>query len=473
MTQKAQRIRPKPPSGPARGAGKAVSLLDRAIEAQTAGDLKSAKGFYYKQLAARPDDDRSWTNLGGILRREGRREAALAAQRRAHALAPDRLPVRHNFANALDDCGLHDEAAALRRGLLRENPDNPEITQLLVRSLRSSGAEAEALEIALAARQRFSDHAMLGLETAVTQLLMGDYAAGFERYAARWETDKVTRPKTSLPHWTGGDISGKRVLVMYEQGFGDTINFLRYLPHLGELGARVSFLSKGPTERLLSGLSGAETVVTGSPPVRDFDCWASILDIPAAYHRTHSEVPPPIPLHLPDDSRARAREIVRPHADRFKVGVVWSGSATNERNAMRSCHHRKFLRLADIEGVQLFSLYKGPFLARYHADGTAAFVIDAASDDRDLADCAAMIDQMDLVITIDTVTAHIAGSLGKEVWTLLHWEPFWLYGSSGDTTPWYPTMRLYRQSVPDDWDELFARLRVDLAKRTGTGEKAG
>lgn len=144
--------------------------------------------------------------------------------------------------------------------------------------------------------------------------------------------------------------------------------------------------------------------------------------------------------------------------------MVWSGSVTYKGNAFRSFSHRAYLPLADMAGVQLFSLYKGPSLAEFHADGSAAYLVDTASTDRDFADCAATMLEMDLVITSDTATAHIAGSLGIPVWTILHWDPFWVYTHAGETTPWYPSMRLFRQDRPLDWSGVFGR--VEQALRT-------
>ena len=142
--------------------------------------------------------------------------------------------------------------------------------------------------------------------------------------------------------------------------------------------------------------------------------------------------------------------------------MVWSGSSTYKANAFRSFSHTEFLPLADKPGVQLFSLYKGPYLADFVRDGSAAFIVNAASDDRDFADCAAMMDEMDLIITSDTATAHIAGSLGRPTWTVLHFDPFWVFGHKTDETPWYPGMRLFRQGRPMDWGSAFAKVSAAL-----------
>jgi hypothetical protein len=175
---------------------------------------------------------------------------------------------------------------------------------------------------------------------------------------------------------------------------------------------------------------------------------------------------------VPEDSRARARRITAPFRDRFRVGVVWCGSVTYRGNAFRSFPHTELHALLDLPGLQMFSLYKGPELAAFQADGTSAFVLDAGGSDRDFADCAAMMEEMDLVVTSDTATAHLAGSLGVPVWTLLHWDAFWLWQIARETTPWYPSMRLIRQERPRDWAGVLARVRRDLADRIAAAGKA-
>jgi ADP-heptose:LPS heptosyltransferase len=177
-------------------------------------------------------------------------------------------------------------------------------------------------------------------------------------------------------------------------------------------------------------------------------------------------------LTIPEDSRTRAHCITAPFKGKFKVGVVWCGSVTYRGNAFRSFPHTEFHQLLDLPDLQLFSLYKGPELAAFQADGTSAFIVDAGGSDRDFADCAAMMQEMDLIVTSDTVTAHLAGSLGVPVWTLLHWDAFWLWQAAPDTTPWYPSMRLIRQDSPRDWPGVMARLRADLAQKIATRGKA-
>ena len=190
-----------------------------------------------------------------------------------------------------------------------------------------------------------------------------------------------------------------------------------------------------------------------------------MMDLAGLHFSQSTDVPAPTRLNVPADSKVRAAQIVAPFAGKLKVGVIWTGSVTYKGNAFRSFSHTDFLPLADIPDVQLFSLYKGPMLEPYFADGTSGFIVDAGSEERGFADTAATMRAMDLIITSDTATAHIAGSLGVPTWTVLHWDPFWVWTHHGDTTPWYPSIRLFRQKTPLDWSGVMAEVRGALEKQ--------
>lgn len=430
----------------------------RAIAAHHAGRRDEARALYTAHLASHPRDAGIWTNLGVILRDESQHDLALAAQRRAFAISPDSAAVLNNLANILSDIGEGEASLALRRRLLAARPDAPEHLAMEGRTLRALGRHVESARILNDALQRNPQNAELRIQLALTQLAAGDYAAGFANFAARWQTGELTLPRLATPKWDGGPLRGRTLLVLPEQGLGDVLAFARFLPLPPRHGTgRVLVQTPRPLARLLAGLDGA---TTGTPT---HDIRVDLMDLPALHFAVDAAIPPPVALAVPADSRARAQRMTAPHRDRFRIGVVWGGSPTYRGDAFRSFSHRHFHRLLDLPGVQLFSLQKGPGVAAFRADGSDALIIDAGSGDRDLADTAAMIEAMDLIITSCTVTAHLAGTLGRPVWTLLHWDPFWLWGHKGATTPWYPSMRLIRQTRPRDWDGVFARLREGVA----------
>ena len=236
----------------------------------------------------------------------------------------------------------------------------------------------------------------------------------------------------------------------------------RFLPLLKAMEpAEVAMVVKPPLQRLFARLDGVDRLISGARRSDVFDYYTPNMSLPH-FVGMPEDGPPPLPrLNIPADSQARAKAMVAPFRNRFKIGVVWTGSLTYRANHRRATGPDSFLGLAQMPGVQLFSLYKGDAHKDFVESGMAGLIVDACGADRDFADGAALIDEMDLMITTDTAVVHVAASLGKPVWNLLMWEGFWLYGS-GETTPWYPSMRLFRQTSNGDWAELFARVETEL-----------
>jgi tetratricopeptide (TPR) repeat protein len=438
--------------------------LAKARQAHRAGEHSTAFRLYQTYLKDHPKDPHAWGNVGVLLRAAKMHDLAAKAQRRAYDLLPDHSVILHNYANILFDTGDYDASVDIRHMSMAALPDDPEQPTLLGRALRACGRAEEAERVINEGLKRFPEYAELRLQLALCQLARGEFKEGFRNYSARWETGELARPDLPLTRWQGEPVAGKTVLVMPEQGFGDTVFAARFLPRLQQAGARVLLYCKTPLTRLLSNLEGVSALAHNDLSKAEVDLWASLLDLPGLIG--NASVPPPARLDLPDDALTRADKIIEPHAGAFRVAVVWSGSTGYKGNHKRSFSHRRFLSLTDSPEVQLFSLYKGPLLQRMIDDGSGLFLIDAAGNDRDFADSAALISRMHLVITMDSAIAHIAGSMGVEVWNLLDYDPYWLYGHQGETTPWYPSMRLIRQPGPGDWDAVFDRVRADLADRT-------
>ncbi len=423
-----------------------------------------ALAAYADYLSMAPNDGGIWSNYGVFLRGRGQHDLALAAQERALALMPDAVNVLNNCANVLSDLGQSERSLDLRRRILDQTPDDPAQKAMLGKTLRSLGRYDEAIDYLEGAFARHPDHAELGVQLAMALLAAGRYAEGFRAFDIRWKTGELKPRNLSLPKWDGTPLDGRTILVLPEQGYGDAVTFARFLPALRRFRpARVMLQCETPLLRLMAHVEGADW--TGRDvPLSEVDVWTNLMDLPVAHFEASPTVPDPTRLTIPEDSRARARGLVAPFADRFRVGIVWSGSTTYRGNSFRSFSHTAFHALLDLPEVQMFSLYKGPEVAAFKADGTAAFIPDIGSTDRDFADCAAMMEEMDLILTSDTATAHIAGSLGVKVWTLLHWDAFWLWTHQGGATPWYPSMTLIRQPRPRDWDSVFAEVRARLLR---------
>lgn len=436
-----------------------------AIDAHQANDAAAAMAGYAAYLAEQPDDGTIWSNLGVLHRRAGRYDMALRAQERAVAIVPDARNVQINLANILSDLGHYDASIAVRKTLLNGAPDDLNQVAMIGRCLRGKGDYAGAMDFLNDQVANHPDDAELQIQLAFAQLGARDYVPAFTNYKARWHTGELTPRDQTIPEWQGEPLDGKTLLVLPEQGFGDAILFARFLPVLRDIGGTVHFVCEKPLARLFDGLRGADHVKIGHRRGEPGDYWINMMDLALLHFERYDDVPAPVSLAVPSDSVARAKAIVAPHRDKFRVGVAWTGSETYRGNAFRSFSHRDFLQLVDIPGVQLFSLYKGPALDAYKADGTDAFIIDTAGTDRDFADCAATMQQMDLVVTSDTATAHLAGSLGIETLVALHWDPFWVFSHHGDRTEWYPAMRLFRQTTPQDWGSVMARIADALRSR--------
>ncbi|SEW41445.1 Tetratricopeptide repeat-containing protein [Cognatiyoonia koreensis] len=440
-----------------------------ATRAHQAGEFDAARRAYGEYLSQVPHDGIIWSNLGVLHRSTNRHRMALRSHRRAFALSPQDTGVRNNLSNTLSDIGKYEESIALRRQILEEVPNDPNHLAMIGRCYRGMGDYDAAIAHLSEVIKILPDDPEVQMQLAFAYLGRGDYAKGFELYKARWRAGELRPRNLKFPEWQGQDLSDKTLLVLPEQGFGDAVLFMRFLPSLAKLAAKVRVLVDKPLLRLFSKLPDIELVTAETAGENPADYWINMMDMAAVHFARSRDIPPPTQLHIPDDATERAAQITGPYAKSFKVGVVWAGSVTYKGNAFRSFAHRDFLPLVDIPDVQLFSLYKGPLLTPYYEDGSDAFMVDTASTDRDFADCAATMSAMDLVITSDTVSAHMASSLGIETWTVLHWDPFWVYTHAGDTTPWYPGMRLFRQKTPLDWSGVMAEVEAALVSRLERG----
>ncbi len=443
-------------------AEKLAELRARTVEAHQKGDVAKAARGYAAYLAQVPNDAGMWSNLGVLHRTQSRHRMALRAQERAYAIDPEAAGVVNNLANILSDVGQYDRSLALRQEVLAKTPDDLQQIAMIGRCHRGKGDYAAAIAHLQKAHEDHPDDAEIQIQLAFAQLGAGDYAAALENYKARWRAGELQPRDLPFPEWQDESLAGKTIVVLPEQGFGDAVLFARFLPVLQGQGARVQLVVKRPLQRLFEGLAGVDDLIPDLTRDTVADYWVNMMDLAALHFSQDTDIPAPVTLTVPEAATARAQAMTAPYADTFKVGVVWTGSVTYKGNAFRSFTHNEFVPLVDIPGVQLFSLYKGPALDAYYADGADAFMLDAGSSENDFADCAAMMQAMDLVITSDTATAHIAGSLGVKVWTVLHWDAFWVWRHHGDGTAWYPGMRLFRQHQPLEWSGVMADVKTAL-----------
>lgn len=434
----------------------------RAIKLHQAGELAEAGLLYARYLKLVPDDAGAWSNLGVLRRVSGQHSLSLRAQSRAVALAPNDVGFRNNYANILSDTGQYEASIQERKWALEREPENLNHMAMIGRCYRGMGQYQDAIDYLTGVIRKYPDDVELQMQLAFSQLGLGDYKAAFETYKIRWKAGELKPRDLPFPEWAGEPLKGKTILVMPEQGFGDAVLFARFIPVLKEMGATVHCIVERPLASLFEKLEGADWVGQGISTATNYDFWINMMDLAGLHFDKTDEVPAPTKLTVSQTSKERAARITKPYPNVLKVGVVWTGSVTYKGNAFRSFSHTDFLPLTDIQGVQLFSLYKGPLLEPYFADGSSAFIVDTGSDESGFSDTAATMQAMDLVITSDTATAHIAGSLGVPTWTVLHWDPFWVWTHKGAETKWYPKMRLFRQNTPLFWTDVMQEVKDAL-----------
>lgn len=303
---------------------------------------------------------------------------------------------------------------------------------------------------------------------ALTLLLGGDYREGFREYEARWRIRQVVgrTPTFRQPVWDGSDLTGRRILLHAEQGAGDAIQFVRYAGFVRERGGRVILAARPPLLRLLSWLEGCD--VAGDATLPHYDVHCPLLSLPHLAGTDIDTIPPPAQFAIPSQMKQKWSEMLGEKTG-TRVGIVWAGAPAHRNDRNRSLSCRLFAPLLEIPRVQWFSLQVGPSVAQLAEPGVQGKIRDLAPELTDYAETAAAISRLDLVITADTSVAHLAGSLGTPVWMLIPFAPDWRWLLKRDDSPWYPTMRLFRQQVAGVWESVMEEVGAALRQWQPSG----
>ena len=383
-------------------------------------------------LSLRPDHVEAHYNLAIALHKQGRVDEAVACYRQALAFRPEHLDAQNNLGNLYKEQAKLDEALACYEEVLRWHPQ----------------------------------HAGSHFNRALAWLLKGDWQRGWTEYEWRWHTDELPPYEYHRPRWDGGPLNGRTILVFAEQGLGDTLQFIRYLPLVKERGGRVVFVCQPPLARILTGFAGVDVLVPRGSLLPPFDVQAPLLSLPGIFRTSVDNAPARIPYLSADSALIEHwRRQLAPVQD-FMVGIAWQGRPTFRDDARRSIPLKHFAPLAQIPGVRLISLQKGPGTEQLAAAASQfpVLTLDAKMDEANGAfmDTAAVIKNLDLIISSDTAVPHLAGALDVPVWVALPLCPDWRWLIKGDKTAWYPTMRLFRQTRYGRWEDVFERLAENL-----------
>lgn len=434
--------------------GNLLADLGRREEAETW--IKAAIGL-------RPDLPEAHNNLGNVLRELGRSSEAVAACREAIRLRPSYASAYSNLANALRDLDCLEEAEAAYRTALRIDPRYAVGHNNLATVLLETGRLDEAITEYRAAVALKPDYADAHNNLGIALLLDGDFTEGWRETEWRWRTKKNARleQRFTQPLWDG-EATGDKVILLYaEQGFGDTVQFCRYIPRIAARH-RIAFEAQAPLVPLLASLSGIEYIVAQGDPLPEFDLRCPLLSVPRILGTTLENIPDETPYLKVDESRAiKWRERVA-GLPGVKVGVVWAGNPDMAADGRRSISLAQLAPLGAVSGISFISLQKSGPTAEAAAPPTGLVLHDWTTELTDFGDTAALIDALDLVIGVDTAVVHVAGALGKPVWLLNRYDSCWRWLRDREESPWYPTLRQFRQDTPGNWKGVVAQAAAAL-----------
>ncbi len=427
--------------------------------------LEEATASYRRALEIDPDSADTHHRLALAL--TGQRKLEEAAKHHAKALAinPQFVEAHHNLGNVCQDLGRPDEAIGHYRRALSLKPGLAEAHSSLGNALGHVGRLDEALHHHRQAVSIRPDYAVGHLNKSVADLLAGNYAEGWREYEWRWRAKPFFKEKRAFhqPLWDGSPLQGRTILLHVEQGLGDAIQFVRYVPLVVERGGRVLVECQPQMVRLFSAVGGVDEAIGTGDPLPAFDVYAPLMSLPHVFQTTAATIPGDVPyLAAPPGTGPGLPDC--PDGTRLKVGIVWAGRATHTNDRNRSCRLRQFEPLFSVPGVAYFSLQKGDAAAELAA--AAVPVTDLGDRLGDFADTAAVIDRLDLVVAVDTAVAHLAGALARPVWILIPFVADWRWLTQGEHSPWYPTARLFRQAAMGDWAPVFTRVAEGLQRES-------
>jgi tetratricopeptide (TPR) repeat protein len=435
------------------------------------GRLAESEASYREALRLWPDYPEAHSNLGATLRERGRLAEAEASCREALRLRPDFSEAHGNLGNALRDLGRLTEAEASYREAVRLRPNSAEAHNNLGAALHALGRTAKAEASYREALRRQPDYADAHNNLGHTLLLAGQLQEGWNECEWRWKTRHLVSVARNFPAplWSGEAIGDRVILLHAEQGFGDTLQFCRYVPLIAS-GARTILEVQPALAQLLSRLPGITEIVARGDPLPPFDLHCPLMSLPRAVGTTLDTIPAATSYLDADPTRAAGWLERLAGLPGLRIGLVWAGSARSEMPELTAVDRRRSIALdlmaplGEVSGVSLISLQKGEPAAQagHRPDGMALH--DFTADLHDFADTAGIIDALDLVISVDTAVAHLAGALGKPVWLLNRFDTCWRWLLNRDDSPWYPRLRQFRQPAPGDWNSVICEVRDALAR---------
>jgi len=435
--------------------GSEMCIRDRGNVLCDAGRSQEAIGEYKRAIEINPRYFPAYNNAGTALRDQGRVHEAIEAYRAALELNPRIPEVYNNLGVALTQLGRSPEALAAYRDAIEMRPAYADAHSNLGVALYASGDAAEAVEFCSKAVELAPDSTTAHSNLSLILLGAGEYERGWIEHEWRFKCNPmfISRP-FAQPQWKGEALNGRTILLHAEQGLGDTIQFSRFVPMVADRGGRVIVECQGELVRLLEDLPGVTDVLPRGAEIPAFDLHCPFMSLPLAMKTIVETIPAKSYLHArPALEEQWAQRLGK--KSNLRIGLVWAGRSTHSNDANRSMRFEQFLPLLGLDGVTFHSLQHGR--AAQQMAGHPR-IIAHTEELTDFAETAALIAQLDMVISVDTAVAHLAGGMGKPVWIMLPFASEWRWMIARDDSPWYPTARLFRQKTWGDWAGVVERI---------------
>jgi len=482
-----------------------------SVTLQGLGRVEEALEHYNQAISLNPNYIEAYSNRGNVLQALGRKEEALVSYDQAIGLKPDYPEFYSNKANVLQALGRMEEALLSYDLAISIKPDYAEAFSNRGIALQALGRMEEALlsyDLAISIKPDYAeafsnrgialqevkrleealvsydhairikpDYAEAHWNLALCNLLAGNFNDGLQGYEWRWKNEKIHKPnevrKFSEPLWLGAEsIKDKTILLYAEQGLGDTIQFCRYVSLVAELGAKVVLEVQPPLARLFKSFEGVSQIVIQGEPPPAFDYRCPLMSLPLAFNTQIDSIPNKIPYIQPPLAKIERWKIKLGAKEGLRVGLVWSGGFRPNQSELWGVNKRRNIPLEKISKINLssinfYSLQKGEpaeseLLESCNKHWKKGNFYNFTGELNDFSDTAALIANLDLIISVDTSTAHLAAAMGKPVWLLNRFDTCWRWMLNRNDSPWYPSVRVYRQEKWGDWDEVLERVNADL-----------
>jgi hypothetical protein len=426
-------------------------------------ELPASLGCLQQAAKLSPKMPRLNTLMAAVLRKMGRLEESALCCEQEIRVSPEDADAHYNLALVLQILQHTHKAIGAYQTALRLRPRYFDALLGLGNALRQVGRTEAALNYFAAAVRVNPSQALAHWELGTTQLALGQFVPGWTEFEWRWKLADFTTPAPCFeqPPWDGEDLGGQRILLHCEQGYGDLIQFSRYATLVANRGGKVILGCPESLRSLMETVPGVTEIVTTRRDLPPFDTHAPVMSLPAIFGTTLETIPATIPYIRPGSPSPQKSKWVE-DLPGLQVGVVWAGASTHRNDANRSLALELLEPLLRLPNIHWHSLQVGGGADQLARPEFSGKIVDLGNQFNHFDDTAAAIAELDLVLAVDTAVAHLAGAMGKTVWLLLPFEAEWRWMIAREDSPWYPTMRLFRQSSPGNWKELLERVAREL-----------